>query len=80
MFVYYKSCIINDAGLDPAQPCFRTEDRAERLDESDADFVDVIHTNGRLLQKIGFGLPDPAGKSTLGRWWRGGDEYHEGTR
>ncbi|KAI5642295.1 lipase domain-containing protein [Phthorimaea operculella] len=48
-------------GLDPAQPCFRTSDRTERLDDSDADFVDVIHTNGRLLNKIGFGLPDPTG-------------------
>ncbi|CAH2262152.1 jg26807 [Pararge aegeria aegeria] len=46
-------------GLDPAQPCFRTSNRVERLDETDADFVDVIHTNGRLLQRIGFGLPDP---------------------
>ncbi|KAI8430107.1 hypothetical protein MSG28_000524 [Choristoneura fumiferana] len=48
-------------GLDPAQPCFRTSDISERLDKSDADFVDVIHTNGRLLKKIGFGLPEPTG-------------------
>ncbi|XP_063372974.1 phospholipase A1-like [Cydia amplana] len=48
-------------GLDPAQPCFRTSDKSERLDKTDADFVDVIHTNGRLLKKIGFGLPEPAG-------------------
>ncbi|XP_072935712.1 pancreatic triacylglycerol lipase-like [Epargyreus clarus] len=48
-------------GLDPAQPCFRTTDRTERLDETDADFVDVIHTNGRLLSRIGFGFPEPTG-------------------
>ncbi|XP_026323366.1 pancreatic triacylglycerol lipase-like [Hyposmocoma kahamanoa] len=48
-------------GLDPAQPCFRTSNLVERLDANDADFVDVIHTNGRLLTKIGFGLPDPIG-------------------
>ncbi|XP_063837607.1 pancreatic triacylglycerol lipase-like isoform X1 [Ostrinia nubilalis] len=48
-------------GLDPAQPCFRTANRSERLDKIDADFVDVIHTNGRLLQKVGFGLPEPTG-------------------
>ncbi|XP_045530106.1 pancreatic triacylglycerol lipase-like [Pieris brassicae] len=48
-------------GLDPAQPCYGDSSAVERLDPSDADFVDVIHTNGRLLQKIGFGLPDPIG-------------------
>lgn len=52
-------------GLDPAQPCFRTSNIAERLDKSDADFVDVIHTNGRLLKKIGFGLPEPTGPYQL---------------
>ncbi|XP_026726325.1 pancreatic triacylglycerol lipase-like isoform X1 [Trichoplusia ni] len=48
-------------GLDPAQPCFRTSDSTERLDATDADFVDIIHTNGRLLSRIGFGFPDPTG-------------------
>ncbi|XP_049887143.1 pancreatic triacylglycerol lipase-like [Pectinophora gossypiella] len=58
---YHLGGVARITGLDPAQPCFRTSDRTERLDESDADFVDVIHTNGRLLKKIGFGLPDPTG-------------------
>ncbi|RVE44814.1 hypothetical protein evm_010527 [Chilo suppressalis] len=48
-------------GLDPAQPCFNAADKDERLDQTHADFVDVIHTNGRLLQKVGFGLPEPTG-------------------
>ncbi|KAJ8733859.1 hypothetical protein PYW07_014410 [Mythimna separata] len=48
-------------GLDPAQPCFRTTDSTERLDATDADYVDIIHTNGRLLSRIGFGFPDRNG-------------------
>jgi len=49
-------------GLDPAQPCFQDESPDIRLDPSDADFIDVIHTNGRLLEKVGLGLPEPIGK------------------
>lgn len=57
-------CYVNIIpGLDPAQPCFGNASGVERLDSLDADFVDVIHTNGRLLQKIGFGLPDPIGNN-----------------
>ncbi|XP_045505999.1 pancreatic triacylglycerol lipase-like [Colias croceus] len=58
---YHLGRVARITGLDPAQPCFGDSSRVERLDDSDADFVDVIHTNGRLLQKIGFGLPDPIG-------------------
>ncbi|CAH2099638.1 unnamed protein product [Euphydryas editha] len=58
---YHIGRVSRITGLDPAQPCFRTLNLIERLDDTDADFVDVIHTNGRLLQKIGFGLPDPIG-------------------
>ena len=49
-------------GLDPAQPCFQADSPDIRLDPSDADFIDVIHTNGRLLEKVGLGLPEPIGK------------------
>jgi hypothetical protein len=35
-----------------------------RLDPSDADFIDVIHTNGRVLLKVGLGLPQPIGEMT----------------
>ena len=49
-------------GLDPAQPCFRHSDPSLRLDHTDAQFVDIIHTNGRILRKLGLGLPNPLGK------------------
>ncbi|XP_046743704.1 pancreatic triacylglycerol lipase-like [Diprion similis] len=48
-------------GLDPAQPCFTTKDPAMKLDRTDAPFVDIIHTNGRLLSRLGLGLPTPIG-------------------
>lgn len=48
-------------GLDPAQPCFKYADPSLKLSMSDAPFVDVIHTNGQLLNEIGFGLPEPMG-------------------
>lgn len=32
-------------GLDPANPCFHDTTSNNRLDETDARFVDVIHTN-----------------------------------
>lgn len=32
-------------GLDPAMPGFTTVSAENKLDASDADFVDVIHTN-----------------------------------
>ncbi|XP_059222112.1 phospholipase A1 [Stomoxys calcitrans] len=39
-------------GLDPALPLFVTSDNGEKLDESDANFVDVIHTNGLVQGKL----------------------------
>lgn len=36
-------------GLDPAQPAFELAGTSGRLDEGDADFVDVIHTNSGML-------------------------------
>nr|BAN20541.1 lipase [Riptortus pedestris] len=41
-------------GLDPAKPHFHNVDNSERLDSSDAIFVDCIHTCGGLL-----GLMEP---------------------
>jgi hypothetical protein len=57
-----KLCIL---GLDPAQPCFQADDPDIRLDPSDAEFIDVIHTNGRTLLKAGLGMPQPIGDCSL---------------
>lgn len=51
-------------GLDPAQPCFNNADQSVHLHKDDAPFVDVIHTNGRLLTSLGLGLPEALGKVT----------------
>lgn len=42
--------------LDPSGPCFRNLEPEDRLDESDADFVDVVSTN-----IDGFGMAAPVG-------------------
>lgn len=39
-------------GLDPAMPFFVTVNRDQKLDATDADFVDVIHTNAFVQGKI----------------------------
>lgn len=46
-------------GLDPAGPCFFQEKTDLKLKESDADFVDIIHTDAGVL-----GLEDPIGKTS----------------
>lgn len=46
-------------GLDPAQPCFMQSD----MHKSNKMFIDIIHTNGRMLAKLGLGLPNPTGLS-----------------
>ncbi|KAK7869887.1 hypothetical protein R5R35_006689 [Gryllus longicercus] len=48
-------------GLDPAGPLFEGQDPRARLDESDADFVDVIHSNGENLILGGLGSWQPMG-------------------
>ncbi|XP_059488115.1 pancreatic lipase-related protein 2-like isoform X2 [Neocloeon triangulifer] len=45
--------------LDPACPCFSMLSRDLRVDPEDAEFVDVIHTNGR--DKYSLGLMTPVG-------------------
>lgn len=49
-FILFSS--IFPTGLDPALPLFMTVSNDEKLDSSDADFVDVIHTNALLQGKI----------------------------
>lgn len=39
-------------GLDPALPLFITASTHDKLDESDAEFVDVIHSNALVQGKI----------------------------
>ena len=40
-------------GLDPAGFLFENQDPKVRLDPSDANFVDVIHTDGDSLSELG---------------------------
>ena len=45
--------------MDPAGPDFLNYNKAVLLDKSDAQFVDVIHTNGKPLIQGGAGLSTP---------------------
>ena len=44
-----------DLGLDPAAPYYENEHIDVRLDPTDADFVDVIHTDSKTIIIHGFG-------------------------
>lgn len=44
-----------EPGLDPAGPLFESQHIKARLDSSDANFVDVIHSNGENLILGGLG-------------------------
>ncbi|XP_039770299.1 pancreatic triacylglycerol lipase [Ornithorhynchus anatinus] len=49
-------------GLDPAEPCFEGTSVDVRLDPSDADFVDVIHTDSApTIPYMGFGTSQLVG-------------------
>ena len=52
---------ISSSGLDPAGPLFEGYDPNVRLDKTDADYVDVIHSNGDSLIVGGFGTWEPLG-------------------
>ncbi|KAK3915023.1 Inactive pancreatic lipase-related protein 1 [Frankliniella fusca] len=48
--------------MDPAQPLFENLDKRVRIDTSDADFVDVIHSNAKpTIPFVGFGMMRPVG-------------------
>jgi len=48
-------------GFDPAFPGFEVTGERRRLSRDDADFVDVIHSNGRNKFNKAFGIYDPLG-------------------
>ncbi|GLH06117.1 Phospholipase A1 1 [Gryllus bimaculatus] len=48
-------------GLDPAEPYFQGLPPFVRLDPSDANFVDVIHTDGKSIFLLGYGMSQPCG-------------------
>lgn len=56
--------------LDPASPLFSLNDPTERVDASDAEYVEIIHTNGALL-----GFMSPIGDADFypngGEWQNG---------
>uniref|UniRef100_H0X5G5 Triacylglycerol lipase n=1 Tax=Otolemur garnettii TaxID=30611 RepID=H0X5G5_OTOGA len=50
------------SGLDPAEPCFEGTPELVRLDPSDAQFVDVIHTDAApVIPNMGFGMSQTVG-------------------
>ncbi|KAK9878125.1 hypothetical protein WA026_021142 [Henosepilachna vigintioctopunctata] len=48
-------------GLDPAEPYFQGMPPHVRLDPSDANLVDVIHTDGKGILLLGYGMSQPCG-------------------
>ncbi|KAI3386901.1 hypothetical protein SNEBB_004545 [Seison nebaliae] len=48
-------------GLDPAGPYFENTPKIVRLDKSDAEFVQIIHSNGLKNIELGLGLYNPIG-------------------
>ncbi|XP_040572497.1 inactive pancreatic lipase-related protein 1 isoform X2 [Lepeophtheirus salmonis] len=48
-------------GLDPAGPIFTKLTASKKLDKSDADFVDIIHSNGKPFTRGGLGDIEASG-------------------
>ena len=47
--------------MDPAGPFFALNDTSRRIDTTDGDFVDIIHTDGGTLTGNELGMLDPIG-------------------
>ena len=58
------------SGLDPAGPFFKEVQTSFRLDESDAQYVDVIHTNAGDILDFNFGTTLASGHTDF--WPNGG--------
>lgn len=55
---FYFSCLYFNTGLDPASPLFEDTDPIVHLYPTDAQFVDIIHTDGTPVLQLGFGQYD----------------------
>jgi hypothetical protein len=53
--------LLSESALDPAGPDFYQSETPDRLDSSDALFVDVIHTDGASNIVSGFGYLNALG-------------------
>ena len=51
----------HSTGLDAASPYYEHEPPEVRLEESDADFVDAMHTDTRTILVKGFGIQQRSG-------------------
>jgi len=58
---FYKKNLGRITGLDPAGPYFENTDPIVRLDPTDANFVDIIHSDGRASLHLGMGLAQRIG-------------------
>lgn len=60
-----RICVVNIMSIiiamDPAGPFFENLDPLIRVDPTDADYVDVMHTNGGSLLSASFGMVAPCG-------------------
>merc|ERR1712168_3030 len=67
------------SGLDPANPSFNSDSSLVRLDKSDAEFVDVIHTDIKTILHIATGMNRSLGHVDF--WPNAGEDQpgcHEG--
>ncbi len=65
-----RNIFLFNTGLDPAYPGFSVSNTGERLDTSDARFVDIVHTNSATLPEGGLSFPVSIGHVDF--WPNGG--------